>query len=227
MREIVFDTETTGLSPADGDRITEIGCVEVVDFVPTGREFHSYVNPQRPIPQKVIELTGLTNDFLDDKPLFADVVDDFLAFVGDAALVAHNAGFDRDFVNAELERHSRPAIHGERFRCTLVMAREKFPGVRLSLDSLCERFRIPLDARDKHGALIDARLLAQVYLELNGGRERALDIFEEQGAARAVVAGAAPPRPQALPPRITDRERAAHAAFVEELGEKALWALYS
>lgn len=227
MREIIFDTETTGLSPAEGDRITEIGCVEVIDFVPTGKEFHCYVNPQRHIPEKVTQITGLTEDFLSDKPLFADVMEGFLEFVGDARMVAHNAVFDQGFVNAELDRHARPVFDGARFHCTLVMARKRFPGVRNSLDSLCDRFGISLESRDVHGALVDARLLAKVYLELNGGRERRLDIFEKSGSSRDGVIAAAPPRPEALPHRITEKERAAHTSFIEELGENALWSLYN
>jgi len=227
MREIVFDTETTGLSPAEGDRITEIGCVEVIDFVPTGREYHTYVNPKRAIPEKVTEITGLTEDFLADKPEFADIVDDFMAFVGDARMVAHNAAFDQGFVNAELVNHARPAIEAERFHCTLIQARERYPGVRNSLDSLCDRFGISLDSRDKHGALVDARLLAKVYLELNGGRERRLDIFDASSQERAALSQAAvQARPEPLPARITETEREAHAAFIQELGDKALWALY-
>ncbi|MBA4801514.1 MAG: DNA polymerase III subunit epsilon [Euryhalocaulis sp.] len=227
MREIVFDTETTGLSPADGDRITEIGCVEVIDFVPTGREYHCYVNPQRSLPPKVTEITGLTDEFLADKPLFADVVEDFMEFVGDARMVAHNAEFDKGFVNAELNRHGRSVLPHERFHCTLVMARKKFPGVRNSLDSLCDRFRISLETRDVHGALVDARLLAKVYLELNGGRERRLDIFEKTGGGDSGLVAKAPPRPEALPSLVTERERAAHSAFIEEMGENALWSLYN
>jgi DNA polymerase-3 subunit epsilon len=225
-REIVFDTETTGFSPADGDRITEIGCVEVVDFIPTGRTFHTYVNPQRDVPQRVTEITGLTTEFLADKPLFGDVVEAFLDFVEDAPLVAHNAEFDRNFINFELERAQRSVIADERFRCTLVMARGKFPGVRNSLDSLCERFQISLESREKHGALVDAHLLAEVYLELNGGRERSLDLSVGASAAGAALQGACAPRPAPLPDPASADERAAHEAFVAELGEDRLWKLY-
>ncbi len=225
-REIVFDTETTGFNPADGDRITEIGCVEIVDFLPTGRTFHAYVNPQRDVPQRVTEITGLTAEFLSDKPLFPEVVEGFLEFVQDAPLVAHNAEFDRSFINFELERCARPVIADARFFCTLVMARNKFPGVRNSLDSLCERFRISLEKRDKHSALLDAQLLAEVYLELNGGRERRLDLSAPQESGAALVAGARQPRPNPLPDLVTEAERAAHEAFVAQLGDSSLWKLY-
>lgn len=226
-REIVFDTETTGFSPHEGDRITEIGCVELVDFIPTGRTFHSYVNPQRDVPPRVTEITGLTTEFLADKPLFGDVCEEFLDFVADAPLVAHNAEFDRLFVNFELERCAKPIIEDHRFLCTLIMARSKFPGVRNSLDSLCERFRISLEKREKHGALVDAHLLAEVYLELNGGRERRLDLSM---SASVTVSGPAAhthnPRPRPLPDLVSDAERAAHGAFIAALGEKSLWKLY-
>lgn len=226
-REIIFDTETTGFSPNEGDRITEIGCVEVIDLIPTGREYHAYVNPERDIPARVTEVTGLTREFLADKPLFHEVCGEFLDFVGDSRLVAHNAPFDREFINFELERAGRPRIVDDRFFCTLIMAREKYPGIRASLDALCERFRISLESRDVHGAVIDARLLAAVYLELNGGRERRLDIFNDSGAASRIASAPAQQRPSPLGSLITEAERAAHKAFIEELGEDSLWALYA
>lgn len=224
MREIVFDTETTGLDPRTGDRITEMGCVEVEDFIPTGRTWHSYVNPQRSVPAKATEITGLTAEFLADKPLFADVADDFLEFVGDAHVVAHNAPFDRGFINMELERAGKPVIANERWVDTVVMARKMFPGAHASLDALCKRFGVSLETRDKHGAIIDALLLADVYLELNGGRERALDLSGDSGETGGnVVFPARPARPQSLASRLTDDEAAAHLSFVETLGERPVW----
>lgn len=224
MREIVFDTETTGLDPRTGDRITEMGCVEVEDFIPTGRTWHSYVNPQRSVPAKATEITGLTAEFLADKPLFADVADAFLEFVGDANVVAHNAPFDRGFINMELERAGKPVIANERWIDTVVMARKMFPGAHASLDALCKRFGVSLETRDKHGAIIDALLLADVYLELNGGRERALDLSGDGGeTGGAVVFPARPARPQPLAPRLTEAEAAAHLTFVETLGERPVW----
>lgn len=224
MREIVFDTETTGLDPRTGDRITEMGCVEVEDFIPTGRTWHSYVNPQRSVPAKATEITGLTAEFLADKPLFADVADAFLEFVGDANVVAHNAPFDRGFINMELERAGKPVIANERWIDTVVMARKMFPGAHASLDALCKRFGVSLETRDKHGAIIDALLLADVYLELNGGRERALDLSGDAGeAGGTVVFPARPARSQPLAPRLTEAEAAAHLTFVETLGERPVW----
>ena len=201
MREIVFDTETTGLDPQTGDRVTEIGCVEVIDFIPTGRTFHTYVNPERDVPQIVTDITGLTAEFLADKPLFAEVVDKFMDFVGDAGLVAHNAPFDRGFINMELARLKRTVIADDRFRDTVAIARKKFPGSPASLDALCKRFNISLDSREKHGALTDAVLLADVYLELNGG-------FPARSA-----------RPVPLAARSSEAERIAHAEFVLAMGD--------
>ncbi|WP_394693286.1 DNA polymerase III subunit epsilon [Hyphobacterium sp.] len=224
MREIVFDTETTGLDPRTGDRITELGCVEVEDFIPTGRTWHSYVNPQRSVPEKVTEITGLTAEFLADKPLFAEIADGFLEFVGDANVVAHNAPFDRGFINMELEKIGKPIIANERWVDTVVMARKKFPGAHASLDALCKRFGVSLETRDKHGAIIDALLLADVYLELNGGRERALDLSGDNGESGGLVVF--PPRPARSKPlaaRLSEIERAAHQEFVETLGERPIW----
>ncbi|MED5548108.1 MAG: DNA polymerase III subunit epsilon [Pseudomonadota bacterium] len=224
MREIVFDTETTGLDPNTGDRVTELGCVEVIDCIPTGKTFHAYVNPQRSIPKEVIEITGLTAEFLADKPLFEEIAEDFLAFVGDAVLVAHNAPFDRGFINMELARLGHPIYPEDRFKDTARIARAKFPGSYVSLDALCKRFDISLDTRDKHGALIDALLLAEVYLELTGGRTRALDLSGRHASEGGkVVFPARSPRPQPLVSRVSDAERAAHAAFIDELGDDALW----
>lgn len=224
MREIVFDTETTGLYPATGDRVTEIGCVEIIDFIPTGRTWHAYVNPQRSTPAEVIKITGLTDEFLADKPLFSQVAEEFLAFVGDADLVAHNAPFDRGFINMELERLGLLPMGEERFKDTARIARAKFPGSYVSLDALCKRFDISLESREKHGALIDAQLLAEVYLELSGGRTRALDLTGQGSSGSGEVSfPARAARPAALPPRLTEQERAAHLEFIGELGGKSIW----
>lgn len=225
MREIVFDTETTGLNAKGGDRITEIGCLEVIDFIPTGETFHTYINPEREVPEEVVKITGLTTEFLKDKPLFADRVDDFLEFVGESDLVAHNANFDKGFINAELERARRPVLPDMRFKDTLVLARKQFPGTRNTLDALCNRFGISLESRHVHGALVDAELLAKVYLELNGGRERKLDIFEDlrdrDGSEKLATNYGIRPRP--LGPQVSPEERDAHAAFVASLGADPIW----
>jgi DNA polymerase-3 subunit epsilon len=229
VREVILDTETTGLDPLRGDRITEIGCIEVVDCVPTGRSFHSYVNPEREVPSEIIEITGVTTAFLADKPVFREILEPLLAFVGSARLVAHNAPFDRSFVNAELARQKRSAFPDDRWIDTAELARAKFPGAQTSLDALCRRFGVSLERRVKHGALIDAELLAEVYLQLNGGRERKLDFGE---AATAAVRAAAreirrAARPVPLGSLLTTEEAQAHAAFVATLGQGALWLKYN
>jgi len=227
-REIVLDTETTGLDPLSGHRLIELACIELEDLIPTGRSFHRYIDPEREIDFEAERVHGLSTAFLRGKPKFADVevVEAFLEFVGEAALVAHNAAFDRNFINAELERIGRAGFVETRWIDTLAMAQKRFPGMYNSLDALCKRFRISLVEREKHGALVDAKLLANVYLELQGGRERGLDLAIA-GARR--VAGAAPaaaygPRPRPLTPRSTAEERAAHVAFVRDvLKEGAVW----
>ncbi len=171
MREIVLDTETTGFNPKTGDRVIEIGCVELIDLLPTGKTYHTYVNPQRDVPPGASKVSGITTEFLYDKPLFMSVVDSFLDFIGDDKLVIHNAGFDMGFINSELERLCRDPLPMSRAIDTVQMARQKFPGSPASLDALCRRFGIDLSARIKHGALLDAELLASVYLELKGGRQ--------------------------------------------------------
>ncbi len=222
-RQIVFDTETTGLEAHAGDRVTELGCVEIRDFLPTGRTYRRLINPERPIPEEVTRITGHTWDMLRGEPVFADIVDEFLEFVGDAALVAHNAGFDMKFINMELERCGRPLIAPARFIDTAAMAREKFPGAPASLDALCKRFDVSLEGRDLHGALIDSHLLAEVYLQLNGGRERKLDFAGAEEASGRVEFPARPARPRPLGSRITQAEREAHAAFIAELPGGTLW----
>lgn len=224
MREIIFDTETTGFYANEGDRITEVGCVEVIDLIPTGRELHFLVNPERDVPKEVTAITGHTWEMLRDKPKFAEIAQDFVDFVADSVLVAHNAKFDMSFINMELERCGHTAIAANRFKDTAAMARERFPGSPASLDALCKRFEISLESRTKHGALIDAYLLAEVYLELNGGREQGLAFDESGGGAGKVVFPARPARPQPLETPVSETERAAHAAFVETIGgDKSLW----
>lgn len=236
MREIVFDTETTGTDPERGDRIVEIGCVELIDLVPTGATFHRYINPERDVPAEVVRVHGLTNEFLADKPVFgaSEVVDELLAFIGDAPLVAHNAEFDRRFLNAELGRLKLTPIPKERCVDTLLIARKKYPGAPASLDALCRRLNIDLTARDKHGALLDSQLLAAVYLELMGGRERRLDFLDPVAAAEAEVKTAQGvleaksinsrrARPQPLGPLSTEEEIEAHVSFIASLGQEPAW----
>lgn len=223
MREIIFDTETTGFHPDGGDRITEIGCVEAINLIPTGKELQELVNPERDIPKEVTEITGHTWELLRDKPKFAEIADRFLEFVGDAVLVAHNAKFDMGFINMELERAGKRTIDPARFKDTAAMARARFPGSPASLDALCKRFEISLESRTKHGALIDAYLLAGVYLELNGGREQSLEFSAGAGSGGQVVYPVRSPRPEKIASRASEAERAAHAAFIAEMGDKALW----
>jgi len=225
MREIVLDTETTGLDPTDGHRIIEIGCVELYDHVPTGETFHRYLNPERDIPMESQRVHGITEEFVADKPLFAHVVDEMLEFLGDAPLVIHNAGFDLKFLNAELQKVSRPLIQFVRAIDTIDIAKSKFPGARYSLDELCKRFSIDLTSRTKHGALLDASLLAQVYLELIGGRQTKLMLAPSDAViiAAEVTMQPARIRPIPLAPRITQAELEAHAKFVIDLGADAIW----
>jgi DNA polymerase-3 subunit epsilon len=228
MREIVFDTETTGFEPGDGHRIVEIGCVELLDHFPTGRSKQFYLNPERDVPIESQRVHGLSAEFLSDKPLFAHIADEFLEFVGDAVLVIHNASFDMKFINAELSRVGRTPLSMARTVDTIEIAKRKIPGARYSLDELCRRFSIDLSAREKHGALLDAELTAQVYLELVGGRQRGLALAPIEIAVERQHAetGRARQRPHPLLPRITAEEIARHAAFVaKELGDKAIWAL--
>jgi len=229
MREIVLDTETTGLDPYQGHRVVEIGCIELLNRIPSGQTFHRYVNPEREIPPEAVAVHGLSRDFLKDKPLFADVVDDLIAFVGDAPLVAHNAAFDLTFLNAELERAGRLGLARERMIDTLLLARRKHPGSPNRLDDLCARYGIDNSKRVKHGALLDAEILADVYLELIEGRQAQLILVgagsdgAAAGGGRAVVIRA---RPIALPARLTEDDLAAHALFRASLGEHAIWSYY-
>ncbi|HPG22359.1 MAG TPA: DNA polymerase III subunit epsilon [Amaricoccus sp.] len=226
MREIVLDTETTGLDPAGGDRIVEIGGVELVNHMPTGRSFHAYINPERDMPAEAFAVHGLSAEFLSDKPKFREVAPDFLAFVGDATLVIHNASFDMKFLNAELGWIEAETLPWSRAVDTLDIARRRFPGALNSLDALCRRFGVDNSGREKHGALLDSELLAEVYLELMGGRQPdlTLTVVASGDAGPAVSSDwTPPPRARPLPPRITPAEAEAHAAFVATLGENALW----
>jgi DNA polymerase III subunit epsilon len=225
MREIVFDTETTGLDPYQGHRLIEIGCIELVNRRPTGQTFHRYLNPERDVPAEALAIHGLSDDFLKGKPMFGDIVNELMAFVGDAPLVAHNAAFDLGFLNAELERVKQPGIPRDRLVDTLLLARRKFPGGSNRLDDLCGRFGIDSSRRTKHGALLDAELLADVYLELIGARQAQLGLIVAAASPAALKhwAGEIRMRPIALPPRLTDTDRAAHRALVVELGAKAIW----
>jgi DNA polymerase-3 subunit epsilon len=223
MREIVFDTETTGLSPLNGDRLVEIGCVELVNRVETGRTFHAYFNPGRPMPSEAEAVHGLSTVFLSDKPAFHELCEDLIEFIGDSPLIAHNASFDFGFLNHELEHCGRPLICMTRMVCTLVLARQRHPGAKHSLDALCTRFGVDRSLRVKHGALIDAQLLAQVYVELMGGRQIGLSLAAEAASAEPAAASAAapivlkvrPPRPHAA--SLEEMER--HTAFLRGIAD--------
>jgi DNA polymerase III subunit epsilon len=228
MREIIFDTETTGLSPREGHRLVEIGCIEMENRFPTGRVFHKYLNPERDMPIEAFEIHGLSSEFLKDKPLFTAVADELWDFLDGAQLVAHNAGFDMGFINAEFLRVGKPAISMEQVVDTVQLARRKFPGAKASLDALCDRFGISNAHRVKHGALLDAEILAEVYSELLGGKQAAMLLDSgsrpQTGAATTMVHPTV--RPEALAPLLSDAEIAAHAAFIAGMGEKALWNRY-
>ncbi|MEX0591095.1 MAG: DNA polymerase III subunit epsilon [Xanthobacteraceae bacterium] len=225
MREIVLDTETTGLDPYQGHRVVEIGCVELVNRIPSGATYHAYLDPERDMPPEAQAVHGLTLEFLADKPRFADVADDLVGFLGDATLVIHNAGFDLAFLNAELDRCKRPTLPRERAVDTLTLARRRHPGGPNRLDDLCVRYGIDNSRRTKHGALLDAELLAEVYAELVGGRQARLGLVEEAIATAAVTA-ASRSRPAPLPSLLTATEREAHLRFVADLGVDAIWTDY-
>jgi DNA polymerase III subunit epsilon len=240
MREIVLDTETTGLDPAEGDRIVEIGAVELVNHLPTGRTWHQYINPERGMPRGAFEVHGIGHDILDppgppvpggvtlrDKPVFSRIAKAFLDFIGDAQLVIHNAAFDMKFLNAELERAGLPGLPATRATDTLMIARARFPGSPASLDALCRRFGIDNSMREKHGALLDSEILAEVYLELVGGRQPDLVLgttpdVRMPGSTESTN-WRPRPRPTPLPARITAAESEAHSAMIAAMGEKALW----
>lgn len=225
MREIVLDTETTGLDPLRGDRLVEVGCVEIFNRMPTGQTFHRYFNPERSMPAEAFAVHGLSSEFLAGKPLFAEEVEDFLAFIGDAPLVIHNATFDIGFINMELDRIKLPAIPRERLVDTLLLARRKHPGVSNRLDDLCSRYSIDNSRRTKHGALLDAELLAEVYIDLIGARQSQLVLASESRDIRTAAAGEMPRRQREVPlaPRITEADHAAHRDFVMTLGDKPIW----
>ena len=225
MREIVLDTETTGFDPTSGDRIVEIGAVELRNLMPTGRTYHQYINPERDMPQEAFAVHGLSTEFLADKPVFAKIAQEFLDFVGDAKLVIHNAAFDMKFLNAELGWVKKPSLPWAQAVDTLDIARRRFPGAQNTLDALCRRFGVDNSGREKHGALLDSELLAEVYLELMGGRQPdfSLSVVHSRAGGGAGGDWRPGPRPRPLPSRLTEAEREAHAAFIAALGAPALW----
>ena len=231
MREIVLDTETTGFDPKTGDRLIEVGCIEIVDLLPTGRTYHSFVNPERSIPEDAIRVHGITNDKVKDAPIFAKMADEFLEFIGDAPLIAHNASFDRNFVDWELTLAHKPITGEPRWIDTLAIAKNKFPGQPNTLDALCKRYKISLADRTYHGALIDARLLAEVYLELRGGKERSFDLGGGQVVSsngmvmnqNRAVYGA---RPRPLTTQVSAAEDAAHRKFLADFVKDPLWSQF-
>ncbi len=227
MREIVLDTETTGFEPEDGDRIVEIGAVELYNHVPTGRVYHQYINPERSMPQGAFEVHGLGDEFLADKPVFKAIAQAFVDFVGDAKLVIHNAAFDMKFLNAELRWVNFPELPWDQAIDTLAIARRRFPGSPASLDALCRRFGVDNSAREKHGALLDSEILAEVYLELIGGRQPDFGLSDhgapKEGQSEETGRWRPSARPNPLPPRLTEAERAAHDTFIKSMGDNALW----
>lgn len=229
LREIAFDTETTGLSWSGDDRIIEVGAVELINYVATGRTFHQRINPRRPVSDKTVEITGITDAMLVDQPFFEDpvIVDALLAFIGDSPVVAHNASFDRGFLNAELVRCGKPEIPVEQWVDTLAIAKKRYPGAPASLDALCKRFNVGLEARTLHGALLDSQLLAEVYLELRGGRARSFDFSDGQDSGDSAHFRTAKQRPSALDTLVTAEEAERHRNFVETLGESAIWSRYT
>lgn len=227
MREIVLDTETTGFEPSEGDRIVEIGAVELFNHLPTGKTYHQYINPERLMPKAAFDVHGLGDDFLRDKPVFKIIAQDFLNFIGDAQLIIHNASFDMKFLNAELTSVKLPTLPMTRATDTLMMARRKFPGSPATLDALCRRFGVDNSAREKHGALLDSEILAEVYLELVGGRQPDFGLNPAaqtaSDPAKTLSDWRPRPRPNPLPPRLTGLESAAHTAFIEKMGAVAIW----
>src|SRR5579872_4469665 len=225
MREIILDTETTGLDPLRGDRLVEIGCVEIFNRMPTGQTFHRYFYPDRDMPAEAFAVHGLSSEFLSTKPLFIEVVEEFIEFIGDAPLVIHNASFDIGFINAELDRVKRQPIPRERLVDTLLLARRKHPGVSNRLDDLCSRYAIDNSRRTKHGALLDAELLAEVYIDLIGARQSQLLLATETRDIRIAGLGETPRRQREVPlsPRLTKADRTAHRDFVLTLGDKPIW----
>ena len=225
MREIVLDTETTGFEPAEGDRIVEIGAVELWNHMPTGKTYHQYINPERSMPQGAFEVHGLGDDFLRDKPVFKDIAQDFVDFVGTDVMVIHNAAFDMKFLNAELAWLGRPALPISQSLDTLAIARKRFPGSPASLDALCRRFNIDNSSRTLHGALLDSEILAEVYLELIGGKQPDFALSTNSNNTSSDQAAEWRPsrRPTLLPSRLTEKENAAHAEFLDNMGGAVLW----
>lgn len=230
IREIILDTETTGFEPSEGHRLVEIGCVELLNHIPSGHVFHRYINPERDMPAEAFNVHGLSAEFLADKPVFADIADEFVAFVAGSRLVIHNAAFDMRFLDAELERLGRRKLPREHVLDTLMLARRKHPGGSNSLDALCARYGIDNSKRTKHGALLDAEILAEVYVELIGARQATLGLSSSAAAAAAHADSRgeyrARQRPEPLDSLISPHEQRAHEDFVDALGEKALWRLY-
>ncbi|MET0529344.1 MAG: DNA polymerase III subunit epsilon [Microvirga sp.] len=230
LREIVLDTETTGTDHAKGDRIVEIGCVELLNHIPTGKTYHVYINPEFPVHPGAFAVHGLSNEFLADKPVFAAIADEFYDFIRDGRLVIHNAPFDIGFINAEFARTGHPAVSLPDAVDTLIMARRKHPGAANNLDALCSRYGIDNSKRTKHGALLDSDILAEVYIALIGGRQVGFDLTAQpakgSGPARIDAGAAREIRQRPMISRLTDAERAAHAAFIEQLGASALWREY-
>lgn len=230
MREIVLDTETTGFDPKTGDRIVEIGAVELMRQVPTGNTYHQYINPERSMPDDAFQVHGLGDDFLRDKPVFKAIAQDFLDFIGDAKLVIHNAAFDMKFLNAELGWLGMPTIPWERAVDTLAIARKKFPGSPASLDALCRRYGIDNAARTLHGALLDSEILAEVYLEMTGGRQPDFGLStaeSHENSSASVVTERVRQRSASLPSRLTEAEKSAHDALIGGMGEKSVWSRFS
>jgi DNA polymerase-3 subunit epsilon len=225
MREVVLDTETTGLDPKTGDRLVEIACIELVNRFPTKRVWHEYFNPQRSMPREAFAVHGLSTEFLSGKPLFASLASDFLEFIGEDTLVIHNANFDIGFLNHELAQVNLPIIRMDRVIDTLGLARRKHPGAPNNLDALCRRYNVDASARTVHGALVDTELLADVYIALIGGQQAQLDLNPDSGRGGGANAARAK-RPIPLPSRITDEETEAHRAFVDSLGASRVWAKY-
>jgi len=228
LREIVLDTETTGLDPNAGHRLVELGCVELVNHFPTGQTFHHYLDPERDVPADAERVHGISTAFLKGKPFFSAIADDFLTFIADSPLIIHNASFDVGFLNAELTRAGKPPITYDRVLDTLALARRKHPGAQNSLDALCKRYQIDNSNRKKHGALLDSELLAEIYLELIGGHQAKLDLAAE--AAATTLTGPkrvrVSPRPVPLDPRLSEAELAAHKGFIAELGKDVIWSKY-
>ncbi len=226
MREIALDTETTGLDPAKGDRVVEIGAVEIANLIPTGRVFHVYINPERDMPDEAFRVHGLSADFLSQHKKFAEIVDEFNEFIEDAQLIIHNAEFDVRFLNSELSRLRLPGIDMSTVTDTLALARRRHPGASNSLDALCQRYGVDASRREKHGALLDAQLLAEVYAELMGGRQAALSLSVEQKVMAQTQTGLLRSRPQPLTSRLTAEEAEAHLAFARAIGKTPLWGRY-